>query len=73
MAAAAEDYSYNSIAEAMYGEGMGRARGFKIKKWAQGLQNPTQRSIEQMRAFLVGLERGEYEDVLEAPGGNRRS
>ena len=73
MAAAAQDYSYNSIAEAMYGEGRGRAYGFKIKKWSQGLQNPTQRSIEQMRAFLVALEQGEFSDVLEAPGGNRRS
>jgi len=73
LAQATVDYSYNSIARAIYGEDADPGKGFKIRKWALGITNPMQRSIEEVRQFLIDLANGQHQDILEAPGGNRRS
>jgi len=74
LAGVVESYSYSSIARCIFGDlscEVASSRGYAVKKWTRGLLTPTASSIEKVRAFLIGLEHGEFSDVLAAPGGNR--
>ena len=69
---ASETYSYNSIARAIYGVDSSKGHGYKVRKWATGITSPHQMGIEKVRSFLIDVAEGRHQNILKAPGGNRK-
>lgn len=67
----ATQFSYASIAHAMYGKPCTRGVAYRVRKWAIGLQGCADENILLLRKFRSEVEQGMHKDTLRPAGRNR--